>query len=108
MGRDWCESATEPELPESIADHSLPAAVSTAADSAVPQIVGLAQFGLDLAEFVKTTQERTATDVVRSCSIGGSSFWSDAMDAEVLTAETTVDHPLPVAASIAVATVDHS
>jgi hypothetical protein len=97
--RDWCESAEEPELPESIADHSLPDAVSTAADSAAPQILGLAQIGLDLAEFPKSNQERTGTDVVRSCSIGGSSFWSDAMDAEVLTVESTVDHYLPAAAT---------
>merc|ERR1711933_223624 len=46
--RDWCESATKQELPESTADPSLAAAVSTAADAAVPQIAGLAQFGLDL------------------------------------------------------------
>jgi len=79
--RDWCKLVSEANLSNSIADRPFPALVSTPADSADPQILDLAQFGLDLAAFVKTNQERTATDVVRSCSVGGSSFWSDAMDA---------------------------
>merc|ERR1711963_433150 len=57
--RDWSKLASKPELH---ADRSLPAAVSSAADSAAPQILGLAQFGMDLAEFVKSNQGSSGTN----------------------------------------------